>query len=104
VVLVAVGLAFMVAGVLGKPADVLDAELVGGITALGGAGLLAVARALGGRRAWARSPALVWQMILVGVGATQVRENPALAVPFLVVGSLTIVQLFHPDTGAVLAD
>jgi hypothetical protein len=103
-VLVAVGLVFMGAGLLGEPAHVLDAELIGGMSVLGGGGLLAVGRALGARRAWARSPALVWQLILVGVGATQLTENPTIAVPFLVVGALTVAALFHPETGAVLED
>jgi hypothetical protein len=103
-VLIGTGAAFVVAGLLGRPTNVLDAELIGALSMLGGAGLALVARGLAGRRAWARSPALVWQMIMVGSGATRLTEAPALAVPMVVIGVLTIVALFHPDTGAVLED
>lgn len=102
--LAVVGLAFIVAGIFGSPADVLDAVLVGSISLLGGVGLLLVARGLAGCRAWARSPALVWDMIMIGVGATQYTENPVLAVPMFVVGLLTVLALFHSDTSAVLED
>lgn len=94
----------MVAGLLGSPSDVLDAELIGGMSLLAGIGLLLVARGLAGRLAWARSPTLVWEMIMVGTGATQLKETPMLAVAMLVLGILTLVALFHPDTGAVLED
>lgn len=104
VVLIVVGVAFIVAGVLGRPTDVVDAELIGAFSVVGGAGLALVARGLAARRAWARSPALVWQMIMVGSGATRVTQAPALAVPMVLVGVVTIVALFHPDTGSVLED
>lgn len=98
------GLAFMVAGVVSKSADTLDAELIGGITLIGGVALIAVAKGLADARRWARAPALTWQLILILIGLNQLLAEPALAGTSLVVGLLTVVAMFHPATNAVLED
>lgn len=102
--LVILGVVIGVTGFLDESAEPLDAVLVGVLYLLCGAGLLAVARGLAGGRRWARAPALVWEMIMVMVGATQLAAVPVLAGPLLLVSVLTVVALFHPDTNAVLED
>ena len=102
--LVVVGVVIGITGFFDSKADPLDAVLIAALYLLGGAGLLAVARGLAGGRGWARAPALVWELIMVMVGATQLTAAPALAGPLLVVSVLTVVALFHPDTNAALED
>src|SRR4051812_5903621 len=58
-----IGLTSAVMGITGSD-DLLNAELVGLLAIIGGAGLLGVARGLLGAKGWARSPALVWQLIM----------------------------------------
>jgi hypothetical protein len=101
---VLIGVAFMIGGVVGGPADAMDAQIIGALTLLMGAGLVAAARGLLRRRRAARAPALVWQLIMLGVGFSGFRENPALSVPLIVVGGLTTALIFHPATNEVLED
>ncbi len=103
-VLVVLGVGIGVTGFFDSSTSPVDAVQIGTLYLLGGAGLLAVARGLARGRRWARSPALVWEMIMVMVGATQLTAAPALAGPVFVFSVLTVVALFHPDTNAVLED
>ena len=94
----------MIGGVWGGPADTADAEIIGALTLVMGAGLLMAALGLvRGRRA-ARAPAFVWQLIMLGVGVSEFRDSPALAVPLVVIGGLTTAMLFHPAANGVLSD
>jgi hypothetical protein len=101
---VVIGVAFMIGGVVGGPSDAMDAQMIGGLTLLMGAGLLLAARALLRRRRAARAPALSWQLIMLGVGFSEFGENQALSVPLIVVGAVTTVLIFHPATNEVLED
>ena len=101
---VLLGIAFMVGGVVGGPSDVADAELIGAMALAMGVVLVLAARGLyRGRRA-ARAPALVWQLIMVGVGFSEIRKNPALAVPLILVGAASTVAVMHPEANGVLQD
>lgn len=102
--LVVLGAVIGVTGFVDESAKLRDAAMIGALYLLGGAGLIAVARGLADRRRWARAPALVWEMIMFMVGATQLTAVPVLAGPLLLVSVLTVVTLFHPDTNAVLED
>lgn len=91
-----------VAGVTGHPDDILDAELVGGLALVGGVALLVVARGLLGAKGWARSPALVWQLIMVPVGFSTVDDVPAAGVALLASVVLIVGGMFAPSAGAAL--
>jgi hypothetical protein len=101
---VGIGVFFIIGGVTLGPDDPADAAMIGGMTLAMAAGLLASARGLTRRRRWARAPVLVWQLIMLGVGFSEIRTNASLAVPLIVVGLLTTVAIFHPATNAVLED
>lgn len=92
-----------VAGITGHPDDRLDAELVGGLALLGGAALLMVARGLLGAKGWARSPALVWQLIMIPVGFGTVDDVPVAGVALLVSVAGIVGGMFAPSAGAALA-
>lgn len=102
--LIGVGVATMISGATGASADLLNALLVAALAIGGGAGLLAVARGLVRGHGWAHAPALVWQLIMIGVGFTMLDDLPGVAYPLLASVVLVIVGLFAPSTGAALRD
>ena len=59
--------------------------------------------ALSGRRAWARGPAIVLELLLLPVGYSLVTSGLAfLGIPVLVVGATTAALLLAPATRAAL--
>ncbi len=66
-----------------------------------GAGLLAGAWALSRCLSWARGPALITQLLSLGI-AWNVREEPAVAVPLAVVAVVALGAMLHPATIAAL--
>ena len=101
---VLIGLGFIVGGLVGGPADVADAELIGVLTLVTAAGLLVAALGLRRARRGARAPALVWQLIMLGTGFSELGANRPLAVSLLLVAGLTTAALLHPAANAVLED
>jgi peptidoglycan/LPS O-acetylase OafA/YrhL len=59
--------------------------------------LLVAARSLWRRTAWARGPALITQLILLGI-AWNVREHVAAAVGIALVAAVAIAGVAHPDS------
>ena len=95
--LVGVGVAYAVAGLLGEPEDRVGAELLGVIAVVVGLLLLLVARALDRRRSWARSPAVVVQLLALPVGYRLAQGKVWLAaVVVLGLAVAVLVQLFTP--------
>lgn len=80
--LAGLGVAYAVAGVLGRPEDRLATELAAALAVAVGLVLLPVARGLRQARPWARSPAVVVQLFClpVGYGLAQGRVWPAAVV------------------------
>lgn len=99
--LAGVGVTTLVVGLTDSD-DLLNAVLVGVLALAGGLALLAVARGLLGAGGWARSPALVWQLIATPIGFTMLDDLPAVAWPLLVSVAVVLVGLFAPSSGAVL--
>ena len=104
VLLVGLGVATLVLGLVDDSDDLLNAVLVGVLALAGGVGLLAVARALLGAQGWARSPSLVWQLIMIPVGFTTLDDLPGVAYPLLASAAVVLAGLFAPTTTAVLED
>ncbi len=100
--LVCLGAYTCLTGITGGADDLLDAELVGGLALLGGAALFAVARALLGARGWARSPALVWQLIMIPVGLSTVDDVPVAGVALLTSVVVIVGGMFAPSAGEAL--
>lgn len=103
VVLIGIGLVSGVMGITGSD-EVLNAELVALLAIAGGAGLLGVARGLLGARAWSRSPALVWQLIMIPVGFSTADDLPGAAYPLIVSAVVVLGGLFAPGSAAGLHD
>ncbi len=104
VLLVGLGVATLVLGFAEDSQDLLNALLVGVFSLAGGAGLLAVARGLLGAQGWARSPALVWQLIMIPVGFTTLDDLPGVAYPLLVSVAVVLAGLFAPTSNAALEE
>ena len=104
VLLVGLGAATLIVGIVDDSDDLLNALLVGVLALAGGVGLLAVARGLLGAQGWARSPALVWQLIMIPVGFTTLDDLPGVAYPLLVSAAVVLAGLFAPTSNAVLED
>ena len=85
-----------------RPRSVGAAVGVLALAALGGCGLLVVARGLVAARRWSRSPAVVTQLIVVPVALAAAREAPLVGVPMLVWGGAVIVLLFVPSVSHAL--
>ena len=103
VLLFGIGLVSAVSGITASD-DLLNAELVGVLAMGGGAALLGVARGLLGARGWARSPALVWQLIMIPVGFSTADDLPGVAYPLIVSAVVVLGGLFAPSSGAGLQD
>jgi hypothetical protein len=98
-----IGLTSAVTGITGS-GDVLNAELVGFLAIGGGIGLLGVARGLLAAAGWSRSPALVWQLIMIPIGFTTADDLPAVAYPLLVSAVVVLAGLFAPSSAAAMQD
>jgi hypothetical protein len=95
VALLLVGLVDAVATAIGSPNDRALSFVVAGFAAGTGALLLLLARSIDRRRGWARSPAVVLQLLAlpVGVGLLQGRVWAA-GVPVLLLAGATLWHLF----------
>ena len=96
--LVVLGVGYGVAGVVGEPFDRTAALLEAGFAVLAGVLVLLVARGLARVAGWARSPAVVLQLLAlpVGVGLVQGRVWYA-AVPVLLLAGTVLYQLATPE-------
>jgi len=63
--------------------------------------LLAAAWALHRRSGWARGPALITQLIVLGLAWNE-REHPVAAIGLVVCAAIVLAGMLHPDTIAVL--
>ena len=96
--LVVLGTGYAVAGVVGDPFDRTATLLEGGFAALAGVLLLVVARGLLGVRGWARSPAVVLQLLALPVGLGLVQGGVLVAaVPVLGLAVGVLYQLATPE-------
>jgi hypothetical protein len=102
--LVAVALYSLVALVVDTPRNVSGALGILVLAALGGVGLLAVARALLAARRWGRAPALVTQLIFIPVALGSFPDGWYVGGPLLVWALAVTVLLFVPPVSAVLDD
>lgn len=101
--LVAAGLYLIGNGLFGSPASVTVAVTTGLFSMLGGAALVAVAWGLIRIRLWGRSPAILWQLLTIGVGWYQVQAGLGeLGIPLIAIAAATVVLLLTPSaTGAL---
>jgi uncharacterized membrane protein (DUF2068 family) len=103
--LVVIALVYGGAGLVGAPFDRTATLLEAVMALVVGLLLLLVARGLSRTAGWARSPAVVAQLLMlpVGVGLVQGRVWWA-AVPVLVLAVAVLVALFTPQARAAYAD
>ena len=96
--LAVLGTGYAVAGAIGQPFDRTATLLEGGFAALLGVLALLVARGLYRVQGWARSPAVVLQLLAlpVGLGLVQGRVLYA-AVPVLGLAAAVLYQLATPE-------
>lgn len=110
VALQALGLAvaaafYLVEVVVASADDVVRALVTAALAALAAAGLAVVVRALLRARPWARSPALVTNLILLPVAWGLLQGGRwYVGVPLGAMAVLVVVLLFTPATGAALED
>lgn len=92
--------------VTGRAVDTAASAFMTGLGLLAFVGLLLVARGLARRRRWARSPALLTQVIAIPVAvAVSQAGQYAYGVPLGIVAVLTAAALLSPPTTrALLAD
>ena len=91
--------------VVADTADVIGAALTAGLAAVAGAALLAVARGLARAGSWARSPALVTQLLLVPVTSYLLLGGRAvLGLALLGWAAAVIVLLFWPTVSRALQE
>jgi hypothetical protein len=97
---------FYVVEVLVASEDDLTRALVSsGLALVAAAGLALVARALLAGRRWARSPALVTNLLVVPVAVGLLQGGRwYVGIPLLALAVGVVVLLFHPATSAALAD
>jgi uncharacterized membrane protein (DUF2068 family) len=85
--------------------DVTRAMVSAGLALLAGAGLLQVARGLQRSRRWARSPALVTNLILLPVAVGLLQGGRWYAgVPLLAAAAVVVVLLFSSSVNAELEE
>jgi hypothetical protein len=85
--------------------DLAAAAVAAGLAALAGTGLLLVARGLARGRRWARSPALLTQLLIAPVAVGLVQGGRwYVGVPLLLWAVGVAVLLFTPAVGAALED
>jgi peptidoglycan/LPS O-acetylase OafA/YrhL len=101
----ALGFALLVNSVVGNPDSLVGAIFIGVLAAMGGAGLLLCAWGLRRRRRWSRSPALVWQLLMIPVGWYQVQGGLRwLGLSLVGVSALGALLLLVPATTQALQD
>ena len=99
------GLALLVGSVAGNPDSLVGAILIGVLAAMGGGGLLLCAWGLRHRRRWSRSPALVWQLLMIPVGWYQVQGGLRwLGLSLVAVSALGALLLLVPTATQALQD
>jgi len=99
------GFALLVNSVVGNPDSLVGAIFIGVLAAMGGAGLLLCAWGLRRRRRWSRSPALVWQLLMIPVGWYQVQGGLRwLGLSLVGVSALGAFLLLVPATTQALQD
>lgn len=98
VALAVLGVGYAGAGLVGDPFSRTGTALAGAGALLTGVLLLLVARAVGRRQTWARSPAVVTQLLAlpVGVGLAQGGVWPA-AGPVLGLAAAVLYQFATPE-------
>ena len=103
--LLAVPVFYAVELVVAEATDVAGAALTATLAALAGAALIAVARALVEAQSWARSPALVTELILVPVTSYLV-QGGRVAIGLALMGwaGAVIVLLFWPSVSRALRE
>ena len=70
---------------------------------VGGLALLLVAFGIIKVRVWSRSPAILWQLLTIGVGWYQVQAGLGeLGIPLIAIAALTVVLLLTPSATAAL--
>jgi peptidoglycan/LPS O-acetylase OafA/YrhL len=90
-------------GTTGAPADSGAAWSLAGFTAVAGAGLAGLAVALGRRKARARAPAIVLQLLAVMLAVVLATGGAAgIGVPIAVLGVAVVTLLLAPSTTATL--
>jgi hypothetical protein len=95
VALLVLGTVDAVATVVGSPTDRVLSFTVAGFALGTGAVLLVVSRAIGRRRGWARSPAVVLQLLALPVGVGLLQGGLWYAgLPVLVLAAATLWLLF----------
>lgn len=88
-----------------RPFDSGDLWAVVGMAAVGAIGLGLVVRGLAHARRWARSPAVLTQLIVFPIGVTTIVHGGELVgIPLTVCGLLGVVGLFAPSTTQRLND
>ena len=105
VALIVIGVVYGAAGLLGEPFDRTATLLEAALAVLAGVLLLLVARGLSRTAGWARSPAVVAQLLAlpVGVGLAQGGVWWA-AVPVLALAAAVLYALARPQARAAWAD
>ena len=99
------GFALLANSVVGNPDSLVGAIFIGVLAAMGGAGLLLCAWGLRRRRRWSRSPALVWQLLMIPVGWYQVQGGLRwLGLSLVGVSALGALLLLVPATTLALQD
>jgi O-antigen/teichoic acid export membrane protein len=87
-----------------RPHDSADLWLVVVMAAIGAAGLGLVVRGIARGRRWARSPAVLTQLIVLPIGGSALGHGGVLAgVPLLVCGLAGLFGLFAPSSSRVFA-
>lgn len=105
VLLVGIGVFYVVELLVATADDVTRALVSAALAALAGAGLLLVARGLRDARRWARSPALVTNLILVPVAIGLLQGGRWYAgVPLLAAAAAVVVLLFSSSVNATLEE
>ena len=103
--LVGIAVFYAVELAVATAADVTRALVSAGLTLLAGAGLLQVGRGLLRARRWARSPALVTNLILVPVAVGLLQGGRwYLGVPLIAAAVTVVVLLFSSSVNASLEE
>jgi uncharacterized membrane protein (DUF2068 family) len=101
--LVGIAVFYVVELFVATATDTTRALVSAGLTLLAGIGLVLVARGLWQGRRWARSPALVTNLILVPVGIGLLQGGRWYAgVPLLAAAAAVVVLLFSSSVNATL--
>ena len=103
--LAGVAVFFVVEVVVATPADRVRALVAAFLALLTAVGLGLVARALAGRRRWARAPALVVNLLVLPVAVDLLRGGRwYVGGPLVLYALVVLVLLFLPATEAALED